>query len=45
MPNLKAEEYKQLKRLSILEKLEVNIRVQGNSLMYLTILSRETFRR
>lgn len=45
MPNLKEKEYKKLKILIMLEKMEASIRVQGNLLLYLTILNGETFKR
>lgn len=49
MPNLKEKEYKKLEILMeiliMLEKMEASIRVQGNLLLYLTILNGETFKR
>jgi len=46
MPNLKAKEYRQFEDIiSTLEKMEVSIGVQENLLLYLIILSGETFKR
>lgn len=45
MPSLKAKEYKKMKILIMLEKMEASIKVQGNLLLYLTILNGETFKR
>lgn len=39
MTNLKVKEYRQFEDISISEKMKVSIGVQGNSQMYLIILS------
>ena len=45
MSNLKQKNIGDSKILSILEKMEANIGVQENLLMYLIIISGETFKR
>lgn len=42
MSNLNAKEYRQFENINMLDKMEVNIGVQENLLMYLIILNGET---
>ena len=46
MPDLKAREYGRFEDINyVRKKMEASIRVQGNLLLYLTILNGETFKR
>lgn len=45
MPDLKAREYGRFEDIKYVRKMEASIGVQGNSLMYLIILSGEIFKR
>ena len=45
MPNLKAKEYRQFEDIKYIKKMEVSIGVQGNLLLYLTILNDRNFQK